>query len=347
MATEDEKLQEVKLCSEMLKGCPTLRPRGETHSLRLAAESAWLPPSHTAHSHSHSFTATRCVFTYIQPRIAASFLTRLLPPPLLRRGLATETNVSARPSLLPPPPRPPESSVAHQKSMDNSPATSTNSSTHSSPLLAPTNDSSTAPSTPGVDSMEQPPPLQASAKATAAEGTPPSQDREESTTPTAASPTVNSPASSADDSTTAAAAVRPPPIQTLPTAPNLSLPSPTSPPPAAAAAASPSQTPPLLFPRATAPAGLPQRKPPAPGGGLRAGVRGAPLGAGGMKIPPSLAAKMAAVSPLALDGPRRGLYHDKLETTCLHMLTLLFPNLLLVGLTPPFQPHPPPRTINR
>ncbi|SCV72030.1 BQ2448_4724 [Microbotryum intermedium] len=68
----------------------------------------------------------------------------------------------------------------------------------------------------------------------------------------------------------------------------------------------PGAVPPPLFPRATAPANLPPsaatRKPaigPA-SSGLKAGVRGAPIGVGGsMKIPPSLAAKMAAVSLLS------------------------------------------------
>ncbi|SGY93363.1 BQ5605_C037g11586 [Microbotryum silenes-dioicae] len=61
--------------------------------------------------------------------------------------------------------------------------------------------------------------------------------------------------------------------------------------------------PPPLFPRATAPASLPpsaatRKAPLGPASsGLKAGVRGAPIGVGGaMKIPPSLAAKMAAMS---------------------------------------------------
>ena len=64
--------------------------------------------------------------------------------------------------------------------------------------------------------------------------------------------------------------------------------------------------PPPLFPRATAPAGVPTLAPTksgytrpsgqVPGKGLRMGVRGGLMGTGELKIPPSIQAKMAAVS---------------------------------------------------
>lgn len=65
----------------------------------------------------------------------------------------------------------------------------------------------------------------------------------------------------------------------------------------------PSRVPaPPLYPRATAPAAIPTTaavtrfaRPP-PGKGLRMGVRGGPMGTGELKIPPSIQAKMAAVS---------------------------------------------------
>ncbi|KAK4048269.1 MAP kinase kinase Wis1 [Microbotryomycetes sp. JL221] len=68
--------------------------------------------------------------------------------------------------------------------------------------------------------------------------------------------------------------------------------------------------PPPLYPRQTAPPAVPSRQPlqqagtsrTPPSGGLRAGVRGAPLGAGGIKLPPSLAAKMAAMTTTSRAG---------------------------------------------
>ncbi|KAM0791557.1 hypothetical protein ACM66B_006004 [Microbotryomycetes sp. NB124-2] len=80
--------------------------------------------------------------------------------------------------------------------------------------------------------------------------------------------------------------------------------------------ASPQKTapgaPPPLYPRQSAPPAVPPRqaastsaaKAPTPtaSGGLRAGVRGAPLGAGGIKLPPSLAAKMAAMTSTSRAG---------------------------------------------
>ena len=188
-----------------------------------------------------------------------------------------------------------------------SPAPSTPSSSQpSSPLLAPTAASSTAPSTPGAhlgepddaDSGSERDPMDSAVGKqgegptleTVTEGvqavqlqdsksTAPSLDGPLTSTPIVSSPTTPPAALPLASASTAAS---PPPLPRLPTVPPVS--SPTQPPP--------------LYPRATAPAGLPPRKTPAPSGGLRAGVRGAPLGAGGMKIPPSLAAKMAAVSSL-------------------------------------------------
>ncbi|KAK4047130.1 MAP kinase kinase Wis1 [Microbotryomycetes sp. JL201] len=74
--------------------------------------------------------------------------------------------------------------------------------------------------------------------------------------------------------------------------------------------------PPPLYPRQSAPPVVAPRPTPAAAsasgsrpsgaptasGGLRAGVRGAPLGAGGIKLPPSLAAKMAAMTSTSRAG---------------------------------------------
>lgn len=189
-----------------------------------------------------------------------------------------------------------------------SPASSSPSSSQpSSPLLAATAASSTAPSTPGAhlgeeadhdaESAPEQDPMDLAARKQAeapqletvtegvqslkvqeppAAAAAPSLDASSSGV-AASSPTTPPAALPLASASTAAPA---PPLQRLPTVPP---------------ASSPAQPPPL-YPRASAPAGLPPRKTPAPSGGLRAGVRGAPLGAGGMKIPPSLAAKMAAVS---------------------------------------------------
>ncbi|ORY84149.1 kinase-like domain-containing protein [Leucosporidium creatinivorum] len=209
-----------------------------------------------------------------------------------------------------------------------SPASSTpSSSAHSSPLLAPEPDpssTSTAPSTPGhadaegldgtnpMDQKLPPPVAEAQGVQDLNEGVEAialQKDDGKDTTPTASSPTT--PPASASGA--GAAAAPHPPLQSLPTAPAApavaptpsvvpapTSPSPNPPPPTPTNAppTSPSaqgQAPPL-YPRATAPSSLPPRKPAPPSGGLRAGVRGAPLGAGGMKIPPSLAAKMAAMT---------------------------------------------------
>lgn len=100
---------------------------------------------------------------------------------------------------------------------------------------------------------------------------------------------------------------RPPPPAPVPSAPVIpTSPVDTSPVVSPTSPISPPQAvPPPLYPRASAPPGSTlTRKPPPPpastqaaaAGALKAGVRGAPLGSGGgaMKIPPSLAAKMAA-----------------------------------------------------
>jgi len=91
------------------------------------------------------------------------------------------------------------------------------------------------------------------------------------------------------------------PISPPPVPPTTSSASP-SPSPSPSTSTSAAQPPPL-YPRASAPpasSGAPLRRPPAPGAGgaLKAGVRGAvPGSAGPLKMPPSLAAKMAAVRP--------------------------------------------------
>ncbi|GAA5911352.1 hypothetical protein JCM8208_005228 [Rhodotorula glutinis] len=99
------------------------------------------------------------------------------------------------------------------------------------------------------------------------------------------------------------------PVQSPSAAPTSSAPSaaspmsPPVPPTTTSSSASPSSAqPPPLYPRASAPpasSSAPLRRPPAPGAGgaLKAGVRGAvPGSAGPLKMPPSLAAKMAAMT---------------------------------------------------
>ncbi|KAI5474754.1 mitogen-activated protein kinase kinase [Pseudohyphozyma bogoriensis] len=72
----------------------------------------------------------------------------------------------------------------------------------------------------------------------------------------------------------------------------------------------PAPVPPPLFPRPTAPVIAP-RRPVGPGGGVKAGVRGLPAQAGGVRVPPSLQAKLAAVRglsfrPSSATAPARG-----------------------------------------
>lgn len=89
-----------------------------------------------------------------------------------------------------------------------------------------------------------------------------------------------------------------------------------------AASASATPHPPPLFPRQTAPAGVPTLAPTksgytrptgqVPGKGLRMGVRGGLMGTGELKIPPSIQAKMAAVSRL-LPNPAELQFHSRLS----------------------------------
>ncbi|TNY23516.1 MAP kinase [Rhodotorula diobovata] len=115
--------------------------------------------------------------------------------------------------------------------------------------------------------------------------------------PSSASPAAPGP--SADPATAQQPALSPtvPAAAQSPASPPSSAPSPS----ASTSPASSAAHPPPLYPRASAPpaSGAPVRRAPAPGAGgaLKAGVRGAvPGSAGPLKMPPSLAAKMAAMT---------------------------------------------------